>query len=256
MNITCRRWTIQFNFFWLVVSMLAIGLFYALGTWQLQRYQDKQGWIEAQSEIMIEGKFLPNFTLYLDNKIMDNKPGYEVFQAFQLKNNASLPQTVLISRGWVAQPKNKQDHYDRGHLPQVTLPDSENLETVPLKAKMIKTTQPKYAITHLETTLTPAKTTIRASRLDIPEIEKALQKHTPPLPLVSAYYFSLPKESVYQLTPLPEVKNWLNPHKHLGYAAQWFLFCLITLFLFLRFGTRLIKTSAEKSSTLSSGKID
>lgn len=256
MNITCRRWTIQLNFFWLIVSMLAMGLFYYLGTWQLERYQEKKGWIESQSELTLEGQFLSDFTLYIDNKIRNNIPGYEIFQAFQLKNNTAPSKLVLISRGWVAQPENAQGHYDRSHLPKITLPDLPNLNPIVLKATLIKTTQPKYLTTHLETTITPTQTTIRASRLDMKEIEKTLFKHQPPRHLISTYYLSLPKESVYQLTPLPEIKNWLNPQKHLGYAAQWLLFCLITLFLFLRFGTQLVKTSTEKSSKLCSLKID
>ena len=129
------RWTLQFGFWWLIVTILTMSLFYFLGMWQLQRYHDKQNWLETQSEIEIEGTFLDNFILFIDNKIMHQKPGYEVFQAFQLRENTRLTsQVVLISRGWIEQPKNAQQHHVRSHLPQIPLPSQDPIQ---IKAKII-----------------------------------------------------------------------------------------------------------------------
>ena len=110
MNLSYRCAKIQFNPIWLLISMLAMGVFCSLGMWQIQRYQDKQLWLETQAEQIIEGRFLEDFMLYIDNKIKGSTPGYEVFQAFQLTSKTSPPQAVLISRGWIAQPKNSQDN--------------------------------------------------------------------------------------------------------------------------------------------------
>ena len=231
-------------------------LFFYLGCWQLQRYQNKQAWIEAQLEEEVQGTFLVSPLIFVDNKIMNQTPGYEVLQGFQLKNRSSTQEVVLISRGWVAQPKNAQEHYDRSHLPLVTNPSDPSIP-IHLKTKIIKVIEPKYGISHLESFKMPGQiTTIRTSRLDMLEIKKLFLKEDSRLNLITTYYYSLPKESEYQLSPLPEVSSWLNPHKHLGYAVQWFAFCLITLFLFIRFGMCVIKTSAEKSSTLLVGKLD
>lgn len=258
MNMTYRAWTIEFSLLWLIASILAMALFFSLGCWQLQRYQDKQAWVEAQLEGTVEGTFLPSPLIYIDNKIMHHAPGYEVLQGFELKNSTSTQEVVLISRGWVAQPKNAQEHYDRSHLPLITTPNPNHISMpLHLKTKIIKIFEPKYGITHLESFKTAGQTTtIRVSRLDISEIKKFFDNKNNKFNLITTHYYSLPKDSEYQLSPLPEVSTWLNPHKHLGYAVQWFAFCLITLFLFIRFGMRAIKTSSQKSSTLLTGKID
>ena len=260
MHITYRHWTVQFGLIWLAISLLAAGLFYHLGSWQLQRYQNKKEWVDGQTELTINGQFLPNFNLFIDNKILHGIPGYEVLQAFQFRQDTQPPKIVLISRGWVAQPKNNQQYYTRDVLPKIippqTTPDQPSIQ---LTAKTINTTPSKYGITHLELNLNPHASmrhiTIRASRLDMAEIAKMLHQHEPSLTLVSDYYLSLPQDSSYQLTSLPEVKTWLNPHKHLGYAVQWFAFCLITVFLFIKFGIRVIQTPAEKNSKLPTGKL-
>lgn len=241
-----RSWAIEFYVFWLIASILAMSLFYSLGLWQLQRYQDKQEWLYTQSEWSIEGFFLPNFTVYLDNKILNGVPGYEVFQAFQLhkKNNKKTsPELVLISRGFVAQPKNNQQHYSRSTLPTIHLPSSEGKQAIILSTKKIGINLRKYPRTYLESDLTRLRATLRMSKLDLPEIEKILKTQFVQLklPLQTSYYCSLSNTSPYQLSPLPETNTWLKPHKHLGYAAQWFAFCLLTLILFIRFGIRRIK---------------
>lgn len=258
MNIIYGSWTIRFSWFWVIASILAITLFCFLGSWQLQRYHDKQAWVETQLEGEAEGIFLESPLIFIDNKIMNQTPGYEVFQGFKLKNTASPQEIVLVSRGWIAQPQNTQKHYDRSHLPLITTPNLNEMTTpIHLKTKTIKILPSKYGITHLESFKIPGQiTTVRASRLDMPLIKEYFNKENNKFNLITTYYYSLPKDSEYQLSPLPEVSSWLNPHKHLGYAVQWFAFGIITLFLFIRFGMRVIKTSAQKSSTLLAGKID
>lgn len=258
MNIIYGSWTIRFNWFWLIASILAIALFFFLGTWQLQRYHDKQAWVETQLEGEAEGTFLASPLIFIDNKIMNHAPGYEVFQGFKLNNTASPQEVVLVSRGWIAQPKNTQGYDDRSHLPLITSPNPNDMSlAVHLKTKTIKVLESKYGISHLESFKIPGQiTTIRVSRLDLPQIKEFFNKENNKFNLITTYYYSLPKESEYQLSPLPEVTTWLNPHKHLGYAVQWFAFGIITLFLFIRFGLRVIKTSAQKSSTLLAGKFD
>jgi cytochrome oxidase assembly protein ShyY1 len=255
MNINVSRCTIQCNLWWLIVSILAMYLFHSLGMWQLQRYEAKKNWLDQQSEIELKGVLLNNFTLYIDNKIMHQKPGYEVFQAFQLiKKNHLSTEVALISRGWIEQPKNAQQHHDRSYLPQISLSSQEPIQIKTQKIAFIPT---KYGITHFEINKKNTELTIRASRLDLVEVQKILNKQANQLKLIASYYLTLPKNSAYQLTPLPETSTWLHPHKHLGYALQWFAFELITLFLFIRFGLCFeVKTPEQKSSKLKTGKLD
>ncbi len=241
---------IRFRWPWLIASIFAMSLFCSLGCWQLQRYQDKKTWVQAQIKEEIEGTFLDSPLIFIDNKIMHQTPGYEVIQGFRLNNTTSPQQVVLISRGWIAQPKNTLGHHDRSHLPVITTPEPNNHTSTPvhLHTKLVKVLEPKYGISHLENFKIAGQiTTVRASRLDMSEIKKIFENEDNKLNLTTAHYYSLEKDSEYQLSALPEVSTWLNPHKHLGYAVQWFAFCFLTLFLFIRFG---------KSSTLLAGKID
>lgn len=260
-KLTYRHWTINFGIFWLALSLLAIGLFSSLGIWQLQRYEDKQAWLQEQPELDFHGVFLDSFVIYLDNKIMHSTPGYEIFQGFAYHTPSGQKEIALVSRGWIAQPKNAQNHDDRSVLPEILTPQIDTpLTPIHIKTKTIPTTQSKYGITYTETNINKnpdnSKITLRISRLDIPDIQKSLDQQGLKIKLNTSYYLSLEKYSGYQLTPLPEPQAWLNPHKHLGYAVQWFAFGLITLFLYIRFGCRLIKTSTKKSSKLRAGKID
>lgn len=248
--------TFRIKYFWLIVSILAIVLFCSLGNWQLKRYHEKQNWLEEQTDVELSGEFLDNFTIYLDNKILNQKPGYEVFQAFKPSNsNIEHNKLVLVSRGWIEQPKDANQHHQRKYLPAISTPSGPIL----LKAKKIRRLPSKYGITHSELyNLAPYQNSsaykLRISRLDMLYIQESLKSKISNLNLTLDYYFSLPdnlNNSAYQLTPLPEPSTWLNPHKHLGYAVQWYAFGLITLFLFARFGIcKRVKTPSLKSSTL------
>jgi surfeit locus 1 family protein len=137
--------------FWLitVAAIVSAAITMKLGFWQLGRAQEKlklQASIQAQSElprlevaalvratatlstkqdpnapsvlhrtITLTGHWLPQHTLFLDNRQMDAKPGLFVLTPFEFTDNATLlKKTILVQRGWL--PRN---FLDRNALPKV-----------------------------------------------------------------------------------------------------------------------------------------
>jgi surfeit locus 1 family protein len=135
--------------FWLVTlaAIVAAAVTLKLGFWQLSRAQEKlalQASIQAQATLPsldavalmralsttpqgatnpsalhrttnLTGHWLPQHTLFLDNRQMDSKPGLFVLTPFEFTDNASaVKKTILVQRGWL--PRN---FLDRNTLPEV-----------------------------------------------------------------------------------------------------------------------------------------
>jgi surfeit locus 1 family protein len=136
--------TLNFRF-WLITlaAIIAAATTLKLGFWQLSRAQEKlnlQASIQSQTAlpvlnassltsshtanilhrtITLTGHWLPQYTLFLDNRQMDSKPGLFVLTPFEFVNPAaadaaSTKQIILVQRGWL--PRN---FLDRNKLPTV-----------------------------------------------------------------------------------------------------------------------------------------
>jgi surfeit locus 1 family protein len=133
----------RFSFKPSILSILGtvalIGLFLALGNWQLERAQEKQA---AQKRldtisrepplalppskinpdqyqfrtVQVEGQFEPRCTIYLDNRIRQHIPGYEIITPLRIGGSDKY---VAVNRGWIAGTG------DRTVLPQVPAPKEE-----------------------------------------------------------------------------------------------------------------------------------
>lgn len=133
--------------FWLITLAAVAGMLAtaSLGRWQLSRAAQKealQAMLDARGRmpamdgrvllskpamaaaeaetlvhraVMLEGRWLPEHTVYLDNRQMNGRPGFFVLTPLQLVGTPSG--VVLVQRGWV--PRNFQD---RTQLPQVQTP--------------------------------------------------------------------------------------------------------------------------------------
>ena len=133
--------------FWLITLATVAGMLVtaSLGRWQLSRAAQKealQAMLEARGRmpamdgrvllsqpamaaaeaetlvhraVVLEGRWLPEHTVYLDNRQMNGRPGFFVLTPLQLVGTPSG--VVLVQRGWV--PRNFQD---RTQLPQVQTP--------------------------------------------------------------------------------------------------------------------------------------
>jgi len=97
----------------LALAVAACAAFIALGNWQARRAEEKRA-LGAQLEknrIALDGTFLPDYTVFLDNKIRNHRAGYEVVTPLRVDGDH-----VLVNRGWTeAGPT-------RDVLPQVRTP--------------------------------------------------------------------------------------------------------------------------------------
>ena len=133
--------------FWLITLATVAGMLLtaSLGRWQLSRAAQKetlQAMLDARGRmpamdgrvllsqpamatteaetlvhraVVLEGRWVPEHTVYLDNRQMNGRPGFFVLTPLQLVGTPSG--VVLVQRGWV--PRNFQD---RTQLPQVPTP--------------------------------------------------------------------------------------------------------------------------------------
>ena len=94
----------------LAAAACAAGI--ALGNWQARRADDKRALAEHVQRIVVQGEFLPERSVLLDNKVRGGRAGYEVVTPLRLAEGIH----VLVSRGWVAAPPRREQ------LPEVTTP--------------------------------------------------------------------------------------------------------------------------------------
>ena len=131
----------MFSAHWWVLlglTLLVTALTTRLGFWQLGREEQKeqmyaQVLAQAQREplrtadfvqthlpaqdwerpVALEGEWLPQWTVYLENRSMNGRPGYWVFTPLRL----AAQRVVLVQRGWVPRP------VSAGHsLPSIETP--------------------------------------------------------------------------------------------------------------------------------------
>lgn len=86
----------------------------ALGNWQARRAEEKRAQGANLPRVELRGVFLPEYTLFLDNKVRHQSAGYEVVTPFKMSTD-----TVLVNRGWIAAGPSRE------RLPQVRTPVGE-----------------------------------------------------------------------------------------------------------------------------------
>jgi surfeit locus 1 family protein len=68
----------------------------ALGNWQTDRAAQKRAAAAASELVELRGEFVPQYTVFLDNKIHHGRPGYYVVQPLRF----GAGKHVLVNRGW------------------------------------------------------------------------------------------------------------------------------------------------------------
>ncbi|GHC27324.1 SURF1 family protein [Aidingimonas halophila] len=113
---------------WWIGWSLLVALGISLGLWQWQRAEDKREYLDelaaaprleapaetppAGSEIILEGEFLGEHSLFLDNRIVDGRVGVAVLTPFRSGDG----RLWLIQRGFVATDAPREN-------PEVSTPD-------------------------------------------------------------------------------------------------------------------------------------
>lgn len=218
-----------------MAALLVIALTFVLGQWQTSRARTKEklfeqaqqanaqaplvigaAWLEteqvAHRRVLIEGEFLPNTTVYLDNRFYQRQPGVEVLSTFRPRDSSV---NVIVNRGWMPVLPDQRQHIRAPKLPaglirlegvaQIQVPNYWNLGA-PAAGKL-SAIWPNFGF--------DAYTQLTGLRLQ---------------PFV-----------VQQTSVLADelVRDWpivgANAQKHWGYAFQWYALCVLTLVLWAWF---------------------
>lgn len=222
-----------------VLGVVLIGLFVALGMWQLHRAQEKQSilaWKEAVGvarpvplpealgdptawryrPVIAEGRYDSTYQFLLDNQVLDGRVGYRVLTPLR---RPGRPEAVLVDRGWVAAPA------DRALLPDVTV------QTLPrrIQGTVYVPFGEGFRLGGVtdEAVVWPR----RVQYLDFEAFSRIL-----PYP-VAPYLIRLDAKE-----PDGYERRWptapFSPDRHIGYAVQWFAMAAAVLGILLGVGLR------------------
>jgi surfeit locus 1 family protein len=221
----------------LLAALLVSGVTARLGVWQLDRADQKlqlQAQVDARRQlppltlrdtavdapgtalqidrlVTLGGQWLPQGTVFLENRQMHGRPGFYVVTPLLLAEGDA----VLVQRGWVP-----RDARDLNRVPAIALPDGP----VTVEGRMAPPPSKLYDFGDA------GSGPIRQN-LD-------LAAHAASLRL------SLRPWSVQQTDPVsadeaPLLRDWPAPavdiHKHHGYAAQWFALSALCAGLYVWF---------------------
>jgi len=226
-----------------LVAVLVLTL--SAGRWQLDRAAAKAGLqqrIEAAASappvslqagvqgdpaslawfpVEATGRFDAGKVVFLDNRLRDGVPGYEVLTPLRLSGSDRV---LLVNRGWIAAPR------QRDRLPQVETPSGEvrvrGLGFVPSARFMELRADTDDAVRWQNWTLERAR-----ARWSI-EL----------LPLAMLQTAAIEGEGAAGARPDGLARNWPRPDagidKHRGYALQWFSFAGIGFIVWLLLSLR------------------
>jgi len=212
------------------LTLVVVSLFLRLGFWQIDRADQKEKMVAAElamakkevvewdfqgklpsqyQRVLVSGHYLPDVFL-LDNQHQQHQFGYDVLSPFVLNND----QMILVDRGWIAGDNTRRV------FPKINIP----LTKVQIQGTV-------YFPSNKQWVLGPSvekkntKLTI-LENLDTKIVSQILQKEAYP------FIIRLDKKEDYGF-----VRNWaivsMPPHRHLGYAWQWFSMALTVFIIFI-----------------------
>ena len=245
---TPNRFQIQPDWKASVLALLMLPALIWLGFWQLDRAEEKRQLKALYSArqnsqpvtlqnlktpeqmryqpVILEGEYLPDWNLLLDNKIYKGSFGYELLTAFKLANSE---QWLWINRGWLA-----------GDRSRLTLPQ---IPVIPSGKQQLKAEVYIPSGSMLQLGVDNNKQWPRVVQdVDIPALSEELKQ--PMFP----YSLRLAKGTAGVLE-----RNWLvvniEPAKHTGYAVQWFALAAVAIIITLLANTniwQLIRGNAKQ----------
>ncbi len=222
----------------IVATVIAVSVFTYLMVWQIGRAEERK---QLQSQIMqrselpimaltnsesvslsndryrrfqIDGHFINQHQVLLDNVVHDGRPGYDIITPFRTTQGERL----LVNRGWIDAGR------DRTVLPDITVTEENISLTVMLD-------KPRSApVVGLDV----VESSYRWNYLDLAFYKKQSGIEVPD------YLLLLAADSPSGFTSRwPEVED--KSGMHIGYAIQWGVFALIALGTFLSVNIKRIK---------------
>mgnify|MGYP006277879921 CR=1 FL=1 len=212
-----------------VAAIFGIALTFCLGQWQMGRAEYKQMLQERQDtlarepavrvgvetitaedvqlrQVEVKGEFLPQYTVFLDNRIFRHQPGYHVATPLRI---AGSNIHVLVNRGWVAASQDR-------NIPKVDTPKGEVL---------VRGTAMPYSDRFMELSTKVAEGNVWQN-LVLERFRQATKLELQP--------FLIQQEND---TDDGLAREWARPdlgrNTHLAYAFQWFALSVAILIYYL-----------------------
>ena len=226
--------------FWIatVAAFLGVAVTLSLGQWQLNRAAQKQtlqmaideqnkrpaientAWAATKDiapwmhrRAVLRGQWMPQHTVYLENRQMNGLPGFYVLTPLQVQGADTA---VVVQRGWVA-----RNFQDRSQLPPVPTPMGD----VVVEGRIAPPPAKLYEFTG------PGGGAIRQN-LDLSLFAAEIRQPVLPLSLVqTAATDPADAQALKREWPLPNA----GVDKHHGYAAQWFGLAALIAILYVWF---------------------
>ena len=228
------RFSFRFRLLPFVAMLVVAAIGIALGEWQMRRAAEKEAIEQRISErekapalrldgvsaspadadalefrqVAVRGEFVSGWTIYLDNRPYQGKPGFHVITPLKIQGSG---RHILVARGWVA-----RDVADRSRIPEIVTPAGvvEVSGTVRRHAgRLLQLGQPA-----------PLKPGAIVQNLDPAQLAQASGLEFEPFIVEQAGGV---KDGL--------VRDWPRPSagmdRHFGYAFQWFALAA-TAFLF------------------------
>lgn len=216
-----------------IATVVIFGLLMSLGFWQINRADTKKQLIaEYQSRakssaiplqqlpagkqqqyraVKVNGQYLPQQQLLLDNRFYQHHIGFEVITPMAIPGDSKL---LLVNRGWVAR------HMRRSQLPDV------NVNNRPVTIKGIVVYPSSKAIVLSPAMDNPKQWPRIIQKLDAQQMAQILNHPVYP------FVVRLKSGNVGSLQ-----HNWqpvvMPPRKHYAYAFQWFALAGALLVIFI-----------------------
>lgn len=228
------RFSFRFRLLPFIAMLIVAAIGISLGQWQLRRAAEKEAIEQRIQErekepalrlegnaasaadadalefrkVTVRGTFLPDWTIYLDNRPYQGKPGFHVITPLKI---AGSSRHILVERGWIA-----RDLADRSRIPAIATP-----------------------VGNVEVTGTVRRHAGRLLQLGQPAPLKpgAIVQNLDAAQMAQASGLDFEQFIVEQTGDAGDglVRDWPRPSlgvdRHLGYAFQWFALAA-TAFLF------------------------
>lgn len=229
-SVPCFNFRFTPSWLMLFVTALFVALFIRLGLWQLQRADEKEKMLQAQTaqlrkspidweagasfpkqyqKIKVQGHYLDEVFL-LDNQHHQHQFGYNVLSPLVLATG----QIMLVDRGFVlGDPQ-------RRHFPQIKSPK----ETISLSGTAYFPSKNPWLLGELSEKKEGNLTIIEA--IDVKLLGKILQKEVVP------FIMRLDQEEPYGYLRLWAIVS-MPPARHKAYALQWFAMALVIVIIFV-----------------------
>jgi len=222
--------------FWLITiaAGLAIALTIGLGRWQLSRAAEKEALAAAMASqssqsplsglelagradrpqvmhrpVVLHGRWLPEHTVFLDNRQMNAKPGLFVVTPLALTDSSAV---VLVQRGWV-----QRNFLDRFQLPPVDTPPG----LIDIQGQIVPFPSRRIALGGKES----------GPIWQNPDILEYRSRFGDAFSGISVRLTSGTADGLLRDWPAPDD----GVDKHLGYAFQWFTLSAVVAIYFLWF---------------------